>query len=233
MWYRLLPAWVAVSAVVLCGSPGALAQSGGGFDLSWGVLSGGGVTFSTGANFSLGSTVGQPVAFGASPSHGGGNFHLSDGFWFVRYAALSGVVNLLDFTGDPATVAVQLEVRAPGSLTPLQVHTLSLSGAGTYTLVAPLDGDYDLSAKASRWLRHTLRNVSVRREGTASFTLANGDVDGDNEVTTQDFAAVLAAFGTSPGDARWNPSADLDGDEEVTLADFVALVRNFGAMGDD
>jgi hypothetical protein len=44
-----------------------VAQSGGGYDLSWGVIAGGGVTFSTGGNFALGSTIGQPVAIGAPP----------------------------------------------------------------------------------------------------------------------------------------------------------------------
>ncbi|MCS7311117.1 MAG: hypothetical protein NZ741_12950, partial [Armatimonadetes bacterium] len=62
----------------------AFAQSGGGYDLSWGVLSSGGATFSTGGNFSLGSTIGQPVAFGASPLHTGGGLDLTDGFWYVR-----------------------------------------------------------------------------------------------------------------------------------------------------
>lgn len=233
MWYRLFPAWVAVSALVLCGSLGTLAQSGGGFDLSWGVLSGGGVTFSTGGNFSLGSTVGQPVAFGSSPSHSGGNFSLSNGFWFVRYATLSGVVSLLDFTGNPATVAVQLEVRALGSLVPLQVHTLALSGSGAYTLVAPLDGRYNLSTKASHWLRQTLPSVSIVGGSVANFSLLNGDIDGDNEVTLFDFGALVVAFGTTPGDSGWNPEADLDGDEEVTLFEFGVLVRNFGAIGDD
>jgi hypothetical protein len=58
-------------------------------------------------------------------------------------------------------------------------------------------------------------------------------VDGDNEVTLLDFGALVAAFGSVPGDSRWNANADLDGDEEVTLLDFGILVRNFGMLGDD
>ncbi|MEJ5253368.1 MAG: hypothetical protein HPY54_06910 [Chthonomonadetes bacterium] len=210
-----------------------LAQSGGDFDLSWGVISSGGVTFSTGGNFQLGSTVGQSVAFGASPLHTGGTFDLSDGFWFVRYASLSGVINLLDFGGDRTLVPVELQVRAPSSLTPLQVHTLSLNGSGGYSLVAPLEGVYDLSAKGSHWLRRTLSSVVVNQSVMADFSLTNGDVDGDNEVTLFDFGALVAAFGSMPGDPNWNAEADLDGDEEVTLFDFGVLVRNFGAIGDD
>ncbi|GIV16424.1 MAG: hypothetical protein KatS3mg022_1859 [Armatimonadota bacterium] len=211
----------------------ALAQSGGDYDLSWSVISSGGVTFSTGGNFQLGSTIGQPVALGASSMHTGGNWDLTDGFWYVRYALLSGVVHLLSFGGNPAGVPVELQIRAPGSLAPLQVHTLALSASGAYSLVAPLDGVYDLSAKASHWLRQTLASVSVAGGGVAHFSLVNGDIDGDNEVTLFDFGALVAAFGSMPGDANWNPEADLDGDEEVTLFDFGVLVSNFGAVGDD
>ncbi|MGC8785441.1 MAG: hypothetical protein ACP5RN_13775 [Armatimonadota bacterium] len=211
----------------------AFAQSGGDYDLSWSVISGGGVTFSTGGNFSLGSTIGQPVALGASPLHTGGNFDLTDGFWFVRYTTLSGVVNLLSFGGNPASIPVELQIRAPGSLSPLQVHTLALSASGAYSLVAPLDGVYDLSAKASHWLRQTLASVSIAGGGVAHFSLVNGDIDGDNEVTLFDFGALVSAFGSMPGDSNWNPEADLDGDEEVTLFDFGVLVSNFGAIGDD
>jgi hypothetical protein len=211
----------------------ALAQTGGSYDLSWGAIAGGGVTFSTGGNFSLGSTIGQPVALGATPWHASGNWDLTDGFWHVRYALLSGVVHLLQFAGNPAGVPVELQVRAVGSLVPLQVHSVVLSATGSYSLVAALDGEYDLSAKASHWLRQTLSSVSVFGGGVADFALVNGDVDGDNEVTLFDFGALVAAFGSMPGDSNWNPDADLDGDEEVTLFDFGILVSNFGAIGDD
>jgi len=52
-------------------------------------------------------------------------------------------------------------------------------------------------------------------------------------VTLFDFGALVAAFGSVPGDSNWNPDADLDGDEEVTLFDFGILVKNFGTIGDD
>ena len=214
-------------------SVGACAQHGGTYDLSWGVISGGGITFSTGGNFQLGSTIGQSVAQGASPLMSGGTLDLTSGFWYVRYATLSGVVQLRDFTGDRTSIPVELRVRAPGSVDPLQVHLLSLSSSGAYTLTAPLDGVYDLSAKASRWLRQTRSGVSVVGSATVDFALLSGDVDGDNEVTLFDFGALVAAFGSLPGDANWNADADLDGDEEVTLFDFGILVANFGAIGDD
>jgi len=55
----------------------ARAQSGGGYDLSWSTIDGGGYTWSTGGGYSLGGTVGQPDAGVLS----GGGYTLSGGFW--------------------------------------------------------------------------------------------------------------------------------------------------------
>ncbi len=55
----------------------ALAQSGGGYDLTWSTVDGGGYTFSTGGGYALGGTVGQADAGTLS----GGGYTLSGGFW--------------------------------------------------------------------------------------------------------------------------------------------------------
>ncbi len=56
---------------------GALAQSGGPYDLSWNTVDGGGYTFSVGGPYTLGGTVGQAdtaLMFG-------GGYSLAGGFW--------------------------------------------------------------------------------------------------------------------------------------------------------
>ena len=53
------------------------AQAGGGYDLTWSTVDGGGATFSTGSGTSLGGTIGQPDA-GAMT---GGAYTLAGGFW--------------------------------------------------------------------------------------------------------------------------------------------------------
>ena len=60
----------------------ALAQSGGGFDLTWSTIDGGGHMFSTGAGFELGGTIGQPDAQ-VPPVMNGSGFELTGGFWPV------------------------------------------------------------------------------------------------------------------------------------------------------
>ncbi len=55
----------------------ALAQVGGGYDLTWSSIDGGGATFSTGGGYALGGTIGQPDAGLLS----GGGYTLAGGFW--------------------------------------------------------------------------------------------------------------------------------------------------------
>jgi hypothetical protein len=62
--------------LVLTGPP-ALAQTGGGYDLTWNNVSGGGQTFATGGGYQLGSTIGQAGA----GKHSGGAYELNAGFW--------------------------------------------------------------------------------------------------------------------------------------------------------
>ena len=47
-----------------------------------------------------------------------------------------------------------------------------------------------------------------------------GDLEGDLDVDGDDLAVLLAAFGRSLGDPRYNAVADLDDDGTVTLTDF-------------
>ena len=65
---------VAVLAVV---AGLTLAQTGGGYDLTWSTVDGGGATFSIGEGFSLGGTAGQPDAGLVE----GGAYALAGGFW--------------------------------------------------------------------------------------------------------------------------------------------------------
>ena len=73
----------------------ASAQTGGGYDLTWNTVDGGGETFSTGGEFELSGTIGQPDA-GVME---GGEFTLAGGFWFEEPPGdcnSTGGVDLLD-----------------------------------------------------------------------------------------------------------------------------------------
>jgi hypothetical protein len=66
-----------LAACLLLLASTVLAQSGGGYDLSWSSVDGGGGTFSTGGGYSLGGTAGQPDAGLLT----GGIYTLDGGFW--------------------------------------------------------------------------------------------------------------------------------------------------------
>ena len=68
---------VLAACLLLLAASVALAQSGGGYDLSWSTVDGGGATFSTGGGYTLGGTIGQPDAGVLA----GGGYTLGGGFW--------------------------------------------------------------------------------------------------------------------------------------------------------
>ncbi|MDW8105188.1 MAG: dockerin type I domain-containing protein, partial [Armatimonadota bacterium] len=146
-----------------------------------------------------------------------------------------GRVTLSDFSGAVSSVPVLAQLRAAGTTDPIRTLVLTLDDAGNYVIPDVQPGRYDIAFKASHWLRAVARNVQVVNADVSGVDviLPNGDVDGDNEVSLLDFGALVAAFGTTPGETGWNADADLDGDGEVNLLDFGVLVRNFGQAGEN
>lgn len=67
-----------VGLALLLSVASAFGQTGGGYDLSWNALSSGGLTFSSGGSFTLGSTSAQPAV---NTAMAGGSFSLTGGFW--------------------------------------------------------------------------------------------------------------------------------------------------------
>jgi len=55
-----------------------------------------------------------------------------------------------------------------------------------------------------------------------------GDVDGDGSVDGKDIAIAARAFGTSPGDPRWDPRADVNNDGTVDGKDISIIAKYFG-----
>lgn len=69
----------------------ALAQTGGGYDLSWNTIDGGGGS-ATGGNYALEGTLGQPDAGALS----GGSYTLDGGYW---QTAATSYPSYLPFVG--------------------------------------------------------------------------------------------------------------------------------------
>jgi serine protease AprX len=185
------------------------------------------VAFTTNPDMPLGNHWIEVVFEGAEslqPSTGNATLR-------VAQTVLRGQVNLGDFVGNPEVARVTLEIRDPDGTTVRETHPLLLNSRFEYTIGTDLDGVFDVAVKGSHWLRDVHKAVRVTGDVVLVFGQINGDVDGDNHVTLQDFAELVRAFGSEAGDENWNWDADLDGDGEVTLFDFGILVKNFGLVG--
>jgi hypothetical protein len=87
------------------------AQSGGGYDLSWWTIDGGGITFATGGAFNLGGTAGQPDASNALT---GGAFSLTGGFWFTPCIISNGDVDGNSCVDDADLLQRAVQLRGDG-----------------------------------------------------------------------------------------------------------------------
>ena len=118
----------------------AHAQSGGRFTMVRSVIAGGGTTFSTGGNFSLGSTIAQPTAGLLT----GSRYSVQGGFWivppFLVFAPVktNGTFNLSVETTAGKTYILEFTASiAPPVWQPLP----SITGDGTVkTVTDPVAG---------------------------------------------------------------------------------------------
>ena len=105
---------------------------------------------------------------------------------------------------------------------------------GYFSFKTTRRGTFTIGAKGAHWLRGTNGGVTITNAGAAglSFSLVNGDADGDNEIGIGDYAMLSAAFNSSPSDLNWLPTADFNADDAVDIADYAILSANFGLAGD-
>jgi hypothetical protein len=90
-----VPSWLMLALASI-----ALAQSGGGNELTWSTIDSGGVVWSAGGYFELSGTIGQPDA--GPPVDTGvlasGDIMVTGGFWFeIPVGDCDGDVDLRDF----------------------------------------------------------------------------------------------------------------------------------------
>lgn len=62
---------------------------------------------------------------------------------------------------------------------------------------------------------------------TVKLTLP-GDINGDFSVSPADLVILTNAYGSKPGDTKWNPNADINGNNAVDLTDLVIMANHYG-----
>lgn len=105
-----LPLLLAV-ALLLIGGGLASAQVGGGFDLTWWTVDGGGVTGVSGGDYVLLSTAGQPDA---APPVSGGNYVIESGFWPSGFSPRKAFLPLVLKPGGLPDLVGSFTLNPPG-----------------------------------------------------------------------------------------------------------------------
>jgi hypothetical protein len=154
----------------------------------------------------------------------------------AAFPRISGTVELQSFIPDESGRIAAFELRAPGGTTSLGTYAavLGTGGAFNFAITNRAPGTYDLLIKDSTFLRGRVSNVVLSSNGgisSASFSLINGDVDGDNEVSILDYIEVSNAYDTQVGDPGYSAAADLDKDGFVSILDYLIVSTNYELQG--
>lgn len=147
---------------------------------------------------------------------------------------VSGQITLQDFDASPAGYWATIEVRDSSNGQLLETQWLPLGPNGSYSFDTTQVGNRYLVTKVWHWLskKSSIMNLTTNWSNV-NFSLKNGDVDMDNEVSIMDYGIFSSAFGSSPGSGNWIASADLNGDASVDIGDYAILSMNFGLMGEE
>ncbi|MBX7134544.1 MAG: hypothetical protein K1X67_17880 [Fimbriimonadaceae bacterium] len=140
---------------------------------------------------------------------------------------------LLEFCEDPTMSSLYLEFRRPatGVLAEL-IGPISVDAGGYFSFGVQLDGVFNVYARAPHYLRKYVGQFNTSTLFGLSFSLTNGDCDGDNEVGIGDYALLSAAYSTTSDEAGYDNRADLNCDEAVDIGDYAILSMNYGQIGD-
>jgi hypothetical protein len=105
---------------------------------------------------------------------------------------------------------------------------------GSSTTTAPLlnttglaYGNYTVSAYACLVSDETNTTNNLFSDGCVVVTIP-GDINGDFKVSLADLVILANAYGSKPGDTKWNPNADINGNNIVDLSDLVLMAIHYG-----
>jgi hypothetical protein len=88
-------------------------------------------------------------------------------------------------------------------------------------------GNYTISATAGSVAGETNIGDNTQSDGTVLITIP-GDINGDLKVSLADLVLLANAYGSKPGDIKWNPNADLNDDGKISLQDLVIMANHYG-----
>lgn len=196
----------------------ALAQSGGGYDLSHNAIAGGGATFSSGGNYQLGGTIGQAAAGTLT----GGAFAVHAGFWSAPLsvppptATRTAAVNTPTATPPPSVTTTRSPPPTPTASMPLATSSPTRSSTVTATTSTPTHGPTTPASPSSA--------PTASPTPTPPPETCSGDCNGDGTVTVDELIrGVNVALGTAAVDTCAAMDGNADG--TVVVNELIAAVN--------
>lgn len=178
------------------------------------------------------ATVGVRTVTATNPD--GQSASLTNGLTITQLVKnVSGSLTLSNYIGSSASIPFTIELLNASTNAVIQTVNLTGLGAGnTFTFTTTqLSGSYKLRVKAAKRFLGVVNNVTLSLSGASglSYTLTNGDVDGNNTVNNTDYTLMRSVWGSLGNGA--NDGADLNGDGTVGNLDFAILRANLGQSG--
>lgn len=153
-------------------------------------------------------------------------------------AALRVSVRWLGRADPPSSAWVQplaLELSAPGNPAIIGTYAGITDQNGVAIYNGLPEGTFDVHVKGIHSIQSARANIVLAGNQTADLDMkaqVEGDVNGDNCVTIDDFSVVQAMVGANKDTPGWNPAADLNNDGQVTAEDVSLLRSGFDMCGD-
>jgi PKD repeat protein len=174
------------------------------------------VTLNVTNNEGLWCTTSKPITVGL------GYGPTANFTWAPQYIVING------------TVTFDASHSKPGSIGTLTNYLWNfLDGTGTYNETSALiyhsftqPGNYTVTLTVVDSLSRSASTSALVQVRNATIKVY--DISGDGTIDGRDISMASRAFGTIPGDPRWNAAADVNYDGAVDGRDISAISRYFG-----
>jgi parallel beta-helix repeat protein len=106
------------------------------------------------------------------------------------------------------------------------LNDLPVSGANSnsWTLASPPIGNNSVYLSVT----DSLGNSAKSNQASVTVVRFSVDLNNDGRADMRDLSIVASAFGSSPGQPRWNKTADVNQDGKVDLKDIALVAKHFG-----
>lgn len=223
---------IVLATLIVCLSASAVwAQTGGGFDLTWSTIDGGG-GHSKGGTFALTGTIGQADAGTTT----GGGYVLAGGFWgFLLADTPTPTPSRTPTTAaTPTSSMTRTATVTPGATTSPPTRTSTPAPTVTRTTSSPTVTPSPTQARTATLTPGSTPTPTPLQTGTPTASptatatpppVCRGDCNDDGAVGVDELVLGLdICLGFTPLDACRN--LDADGSDEATVDELITAIDN-------